>query len=179
MYIVILSRILNILIWGYIFGFWGTIWVHPWKFTRFYRWDEMRTFVSLFCLGLKLFFWNVFYWLYLWLCLDLFCWYLVNVSFLEIFWRSNISAICLSAMFLNGDAGAGFFNACTSSFNAILAWLESHIYGGEIPLCLISFTSWFFWDDLVESIMIFCPFDIPTIYSSNRSTSSWPWFFMY
>ena len=67
------------------------------------------------------------------LCLDLLFWYLVTVSFLELFCRYAIAAICLSEMFLNGDAGAGFFNACTRLFNAIVAFPDADMNGIEHP----------------------------------------------
>ena len=68
------------------------------------------------------------------LCLDLFCWYLLNVYFLQkSFWRSYIAAVCLSKMFLKGYAGAGFFNACTRLFNAIVAFPEADMNGIEHP----------------------------------------------
>ena len=69
--------------------------------------------------------------------------------FLNLFWRYAISAIRLSEIFLYGDAGAGFFNACTSLFNEIVAFSDADLNGiahpwEKIPLCLISLTFWVF-----------------------------------
>ena len=42
-------------------------------------------------------------------------------------WKSDIAAMCFSAMFLNGDDGAEFFNSCTSSFNSIVAFYDADL----------------------------------------------------
>ena len=36
-------------------------------------------------------------------------------------------------MFLNGDDGAGFFNSCTSLFNAIVAFYDADLNGIIYP----------------------------------------------
>ena len=69
-------------------------------------------------------------------------------TFLIFFWRSAISTIRLSTMFINGDAGAGFFNACTSLFNAIVEFYDAdlndtaYLWESNSP-CLISLPSFF------------------------------------
>ena len=52
---------------------------------------------------------------------------------LKMFWRSAIAAIFLSKMFLNGDSDAGFFNACTRSFNAMVEFSDAGLNGITHP----------------------------------------------
>ena len=47
--------------------------------------------------------------------------------FLKTFWRSDIYAISLPAILLNGDAGTWFLNACTILFNAIVVFSDADL----------------------------------------------------
>ena len=75
-------------------------------------------------------------------------------------------------MFINGDAGAEIFNACTRLFNGIVAFSDAdlndieHPWGGNSTVYNI-LNLLIFWDYLLASKMIFFPVDVLSIYSPN------------
>ena len=93
----------------------------------------MQNFVLLYCLGLKFFLWNFSIGYILgcaWIC---FVGTWSMFPFLKIFWSSDISAICLSEMFLNGDDGAGLFSECTRLLNTTVAFSDADLNGIAYP----------------------------------------------
>ena len=141
-FLIFQSEVVSFDFWGTLcFHPWRTFWVHPWSicwfhscnFTGFFWWDEMRTFFSLVCLYLKLFWWNNLYWLYFRLWFYLLYWYLVNVSLIEKNWRYAIAAICLSAMFFKWWHWCCVFNEYTSLVNAIVEFSDADMNGITHP----------------------------------------------